>query len=675
MLPFHLPGLRIASAEVPEDYCGPLPSWPLPDDYPVVVDAQGNVVSRYSDPAWVLSLWAGKTLRIAFGDGDNSQGAKLSPGNAGLLRRLASWWLFGPDAVQAASTLAARHTNFKPIFAVCSEEGILASDLSRYPRVIEKVSQRLSRSEGRKMFGQLHDLYTVRDQLGFVILDEPGLRQLSVLLPDHEAEQTAYIPPRIWTYQVLRLRECLDDFLAHQDKIEECYRFCLEAYTTNALGGSPYGLKKQIHHPFEPTIAPGTERHGRRFHGGFRLTAAKFGLDELFERWVGWADQSGIRVFPRYLSLISHVGLAYVLNFSLMRIDEGAKLRVGCHDVERDVLGDDIHTLSCETTKTMDDDDARWIVSPSVEVAIRAMTNVSQMRMQVTRLDPGYKASRDDDERPLLLPRISEPWKSGRKFAGGKRMVARSYSDLIDYEKKLFDEDVLRITESDMALALQMNVNLDPDEFAVGKVWPLSWHQLRRTGACNMLATGLVGEGALQYQLKHLSRAMSRYYGQNYYKPKSSLDDEARGYYLREMYQSIVRDFNEMQGEDFVSPHGEKRKAQIIELISEKDHKALLSSAEKGALSYRETFLGGCAKPGSACPLGGISNISGCAGHGDEPACEWAMVCKTKRPAISQLHSIFEEQLRDAPEASPLQASLRIQLESAERALYVIDNT
>ena len=253
-------------------------------------------------------------------------------------------------------------------------------------------------------------------------------------------------------------------------------------------------------------------------------------------------------------------------------------------------------------------------------------------------------------------------------------MVARSYSDLIGYEKKLFDEDMLRITESDMALALQMNVNLDPDEFAVGKVWPLAWHQLRRTGACNMLATGLVGEGALQYQLKHLARATSRYYGQNYYKLKSSLDDEARGYYLREMYQSIVRDFNAMQSDDYVSPHGEKRKAQIVDLIAEKDHKALLRSAEQGALSYRETFLGGCAKPGPACPLGGISNISGCLGYGNEPACIWALISKAKRPAISQLHSMFEEQLRGAPAGSPVQASLRAQLESAERALHVIDN-
>lgn len=671
----HLPGLRLDTSAGKSDVEGLVPpTWPPHSDYPVVVDAEGNVVSRFSDPTWNLSLWAGRTLRVAFGDGDQKQGAKLSPGNADLLRMVSAWWLYGPEAVRTAQTLAARHVNFKPIFVVCSEEGILASELSRFPRVIEKISGRLHRSEGRKIFAQLHDLYAAREELGFEILDEAGLRQLSALLPGHQTEQTAYIPPRIWSYQVVRLRQCLDDYLAHREKIEACYRFCLEAYKVNARGNSPYTFMKQIHKPFEPSISPGTERDGRRFHGAFRLTAERFGIDELFERWIGWGDAPGIRVLPRYLSLVSYVGLAYILNFSLMRIDEGARMRVGCLDVERDVLGDDIYTISGVTTKTIADDDARWIVSPSAEVAIEAMTSVVELRMEATRLHPEYKGGKKDEESPLLLSRIHEPWKAGAKKVKDERMVARSYSDVIGYEKKLFDPEQLRITQADLTIARQMNLDLDSERYDIGKVWPLSWHQLRRTGACNMLATGLVTEGALQYQLKHASRAMSLYYGQNHYKLKTSLDDDARGYYLREMYQAVVRDFSALQGDDHLSPHGDKRKSQIIEMVSEKDHKALLRSAEQGKISYRETFLGGCTKPGPACPLGGISNITGCMGCGEDPACAWVMLDKTKRPIIARLRSLFQNQLNGAAEDSPLTASIRAQIESAERALYVIDN-
>ena len=63
-----------------------------------------------------------------------------------------------------------------------------------------------------------------------------------------------------------------------------------------------------------------------------------------------------------------------------------------------------------------------------------------------------------------------------------------------------------------------------------------------------MLNTGLVSEASLQYQLKHATRAMSRYYGQNHYKLNGSLDEEARGVYLREMYQTLAGEFQALLG-------------------------------------------------------------------------------------------------------------------------------
>ncbi|UOO89776.1 hypothetical protein LVJ82_01955 [Vitreoscilla massiliensis] len=48
---------------------------------------------------------------------------------------------------------------------------------------------------------------------------------------------------------------------------------------------------------------------------------------------------------------------------------------------------------------------------------------------------------------------------------------------------KLFDGKELTITEADLEMANRMTFGLDPEKFAVGKVWPLAWHQLRRTGA------------------------------------------------------------------------------------------------------------------------------------------------------------------------------------------------
>lgn len=188
-----------------------------------------------------------------------------------------------------------------------------------------------------------------------------------------------------------------------------------------------------------------------------------------------------------------------------------------------------------------------------------------------------------------------------------------------------------------------------------------------------MLSSGLVSEPSLQYQLKHLNRVTTRYYGQNYYKLKSNLDQEAKGYYLKEMYNTVAREFRLLQEDRYVSPHGEKRKAQILSEISDKDHSFLVKAATDGRITYRETFFGGCMKPGAVCPLGGICNVTGCLGHGERKPCEWVVVDRKKRPKIVKLQLIFERQMAAAPQGSALRASLEASMESTNRALHVID--
>tara|TARA_R110002167_G_scaffold6553_8_gene30374 strand:- start:9709 stop:10755 length:1047 start_codon:yes stop_codon:yes gene_type:complete len=330
------------------------------------------------------------------------------------------------------------------------------------------------------------------------------------------------------------------------------------------------------------------------FHGSFPEIAKEYGIFELLDRWVNLTDATGINALPKYLTLISSVGLAYLLNFSLMRVDEGAKLRADCYEVERDPLGDDIHTLKGVTTKTIEDDDARWIVSPSGEIAVKAMKAVAFLRLKAAKKNPHIRLSKDDIENPVLQSLPHEPWSSRapRSQSTKKYKKIRSYRDIWNIWPKFFDANKLTITEADLELANRMTFGLDPEKFAVGKVWPLAWHQLRRTGAVNMLASGLVTEAALQYQLKHDSRVTSQYYGKNYYRLKEPLSGETRGYYLREMYRSMVREFKALQSDQYVSPHGEKRKQQVISEISEKDHNQLLKAAKAGRISYRQTSLG-----------------------------------------------------------------------------------
>lgn len=670
------PGLQIASSLVNEDAPNFRPnSWPIKYDFPVVVDSKENIVSRYSDVRWDFSPWEGSNLKIYFGDGPG-QGHKVSSENANLLRQVMAWWLWGHGAAAKPKTLVFKFKTIKPIFVICSKHNILASELSDHPNIIKKIAISLKVNNDH-IITYLNDLKFISEKLGFTILDDEGMKIFISNLLKTTVTQTAYIPVRIWSYQVGRLKECLDDFMEHREKIEKLHQFCLDAYAKNAGGDLSLAFEGLgANQPFGKFKPKGQSDSNKVFHGKFSEIAEKFEIDELLEKWVRVDHSYGIRTLSSYMSLISVVGLAYILNFSLMRLSEGSKLRTNCLEIEKNHGIEDIYLIRGVTTKTVEDDNALWIVSPTVKIAIDAMTIVANLRVNAAKNNSKNNMSENDINNPLLQTMVFEPWQTSKDcYIRNGYKTMRAYTNVSNVWPKLFDDNEMRITDKDLEMANRLTFNLDPEKYSVGKIWPLSWHQLRRTGAVNMLASGLVSELSLQYQLKHSSLAMTQYYGQNYYKLKGQLSDEARGFYLREMYESIVRDFKSLQDDHYISPHNEKRKEQILTEISEKDHKELIKAAKNGKISYRETFLGGCANLGPPCPLGGISNISSCMGFGDEKPCKSILIDKDKLPIINQLKEVLNNQVMNVDVDTPLYHSIQTQLESAERAIYVINRS
>jgi len=207
------------------------PTWLPPPDWAPILDADGKPQCIYSDSMWPLDVWAGKPLKINFGDGVTN-GRKLDKANADVLRACTAWWLYGPRGCRAPSTLKQKHSLIKGVLATCSQAGIFAGDLMRFPHVIDKVAKSLPRSTFGHALTWLHELFEAREALGFSILDRDGITRLARLAPKHDIEQTPYIPPRIWAYQVKRLRECLDEYLQHKDQVEACFNFCLGACRT-----------------------------------------------------------------------------------------------------------------------------------------------------------------------------------------------------------------------------------------------------------------------------------------------------------------------------------------------------------------------------------------------------------------------------------------------------------
>ena len=595
------------------------PSWPPPKEWVCIEDKDGNVVSIYGDHSWNLTPWHGKTLTFDFGDGPklSARSLVIDPANAELLRRLVVWRGWGPRGAQTANSLRNFAKPIRRIIHICSKNKILASELSRYPAVIDLVAQSLYSSTYDKVVADLERLRDARDFLGFELLDAAGIQRLKAVQPVHNAEQTEYIPPRIWNYVVNRVAECINDFLVHQVQIEACFTFCIRAYKQNSVAEHREKNGATHRNPFKT----GTPRvTGVTYHGSFADTAQRFGIRDALERWSGRIDN--VRALTKYFQTVRYAALVDIAAFTLMRIDEAESIRWNSLRWHDDPVFGNIPLIQAETTKTDPDDSGLWVTSPSVEPAISTLKSIAKMRLACIG-----KWSEQDN--PRLITPTFEPWSSGRHSA--KKLDAKvsllSLAGVVEKTPHLFSLQKLTITEDDFKISKAVCPTLNAELFQVGSPWHLAWHQFRRTGAVNMFASGEISDSSIQLQMKHLTRWQPLYYGRG--NTALHLNDSARVLLVNAQYEAMGRQLAEVHTDRFVSPYGAKHKSKLlasanggnpVNLISEGDAQHYEKAARKHLTNSRLTVLGGCMKNGQ-CDGDCVSSVGDCAGGEGESPC------------------------------------------------------
>lgn len=646
-------------------------AWPPRREWPVSIDRDGNVLSRWGDSIWDLTPIAGTTFKLNFGDGAGCQTERLDNENADLLRLMVTWRMWGPRATRAAGTLQRTFTVIRTIVALCSRNGILASNLMRFPKVLDQIPTVSAPSRYDSTVTELHRLFDARDALGFTVVDLAGLKRLACAAPDHDTVQTPYIPPRIWVYQVDRLRECLSDFIAHQEKIETCFRFCFDAYVTN-YGSVAAALDKDRDSNWSPFTKRSSGSVGAtRYFGPFEETSSHFGLTPLIRKWVRPDSRPiTIRHLSTYFSLVVAAGLAYIANFTLQRKEEVAALRADCLIWEDDEVFGRVPIIRGETTKTDPDSDGRWVASPSVESAVVALSVIAELRMAFDAANPLVEPTDEDKNNPYLFSAPSEPWGSGKVTTYLVRCQQNSMAEIIKSYPNLFDADQLRITQEDLTTARHLTPNLPPDKFAVGLSWPLAWHQYRRTVAVNMFASGLISDSSMQQQMKHCSRLMPLYYGRGY--TRLRLNENVELAIIRAMYDALAKQFVAVASDRFVSPNSlEHKHSAIVNIISVADTKTLSSWARTGRVTFRENRLGGCMKAG-ACDYGGIESIARCAGGDSGKPCSEVIFDREKEPRVRTDLTRVTQEMTLIPRESPRYQALLADRRGMEIYLNVI---
>ena len=652
------------------------PSWPPPKDWVVSEDRDGKILSRWGDPVWDLSPWAGRSEFLNFGDGEsNTRAISLDGGNAYLLRLIATWQMWGPKAARKVASLKARMVTIRRIISFCSQSGINAAELMKFPRVLETLISVIPPSEFNSTIVALHRLWDVREEIGFSLVEPAAIKRLAAASPVHHREQTAYIPPRIWSYQLQRLRACLDDYHDHKKKVEDCFNFCVDAYAMNcgSLENALLLPRQSNELPFRyPKSKNFGKNVGRKYHGPFVHTAERFGIKRLLEKWVeipsGGLD---VRQLSSYLTLVQFAGLAYISNFTLQRVTETASMRADCLVWEVDEKLGRVPIVCGETSKTISDSDARWPTSPSVEVAIAAMDSIARLRMRCAAANSRVSPTAADQSNPYLIDRASEPWCGNKARPYSLRGHIAAYAIVDRDNPRLFDSEHLRITDEDLRIARMLTPNLSAGKgFVVGQVWPLAWHQLRRTGAVNMFASGLLSDSSIQFQMKHASRLMPLYYGSGY--TKLQLNEEVERTIISAMYEVMAHNIQSATRNRFVSPHGPDRKdTVIINLIGDKDAKSLAEAAKRGKVSFREIRLGACTKRG-ACPYGGIESVARCAGGDGNSPCADALFDRTKAHQFQKELEMIDLEISNASQDSPQKLALLAERKALENFLNVV---
>lgn len=656
------------------------PSWPPPKDWACIEDREGNVISRYGDHVWNFAPWDGKTKHFSFGDGPKirARSPVIDPVNAELLRQLVVWKGWGPGAAPGCKTLVSGFAmHIRKIIKVCSDNHILGSDLWRYPAVIDKVAQVLAPSSYDNVVAELERLRDARDFLGFELLDAAGIRRLKAAQPVHDNEQTEYIPPRIWSYLVNRVAECINDYCVYQEKIEACFAFCVRAYERN--GAVEYRAKagKGHRNPFRVALHGATgKRNGITYHGPFSDTARRFGIKNLLERWSGQIEGArGIAGFTNYLQIVRYAALVDIVAFTLMRIDEATSVRSNCLLWHDDPVYGRIPLIQSETTKTDPDDCALWITSPSVEPAIRALQSIAYMRFSCV-------GRSSESGNPSLITPALEPWTGGVKSAKqlGVKPHLSPLSEVVRVNSLLFDLQQLTVTEEDFKVAKAVCPTLNAEKFQVGKPWPLAWHQFRRTGAVNMFASGEISDSSIQLQMKHLTRWQPLYYGRG--NTSLHLNDGARVLLVNAQYEAMGRQLAEVHTDRFVSPYGDEHKTRLlspanggepVKLISDGDAKHYEKAARNHQINFRLTTLGGCMKNGQ-CDGDCVSSIGDCAGGDGKAACINVLLDRTRAVANrTRLEGIIK-QLENTPLNTPRYRFLEQEKRGLENYFVYIRN-
>lgn len=574
-------------------YYDPHSAEPPPDDFVLVRDEQGNVVSRYGDDVIDMRSYSadvsGSMAQIAvaeqilledrseirwlwfinyiFAEGLNNN--SLSP--SGL--RLRFYEVLRPLSRYARELNISSRT-------VLEDEKRLAAFLHRHQGA-EKFCE-----QGAATFALYHQLGP--SICGFTIA---WTKRLKAFLTERMAffyarrQQHPVIPPYRYHAIWQQAWSIVSEFESHKRGLER-----LIAYLVRAPSRSD---DRRSQSERDRALAEFIDEHGLR----------------------PLADEHGWRMCDRrliqgYLSSVQLVCKDLLHFYSGMRDNEVSGLYFHCLETDTRnkrrrarLLGNTSKYLG---TKQV----VKWATSIEVERVVAVLQTIARPIARILDVSLAKRLPKGERPCPLFLSlgyinnrgncRVKHPHGKVRKM--GREPI---------HANPLYDASQFVITDEDLSFLEKIDPSRDwralDSDFAVGKVFPYSYHQFRRSLAVYAAQSGLVSIGSLQTQLKHLLREVSYYYANGAENARGVFDASDKNHMAQQYAQDKpTADFTAYVLDILFNPErliGINGK--VIERTSkantpEKQQQVLANRKDtihrfkKGQMAYKETPLGGC---------------------------------------------------------------------------------
>jgi integrase len=619
--------------------------YPPKDDFVMSIDADESVISFYGNDTWdFISFGSPKLMPFEEYDFENKK----------LFKQMMFYIIYSHLFPGKYNSLRGWFQSLQPIFRKCTELKIKASDLSRYPKVIEEIA-RLKASISPSTFTDdvyyFDQLFKLRSEIGFTLLNDNSISLYKTFDPEYEAGQTPYIPSQIWTKFIQHLDIVFDDFEANQDKLESLYDYLVSTTITNQINGFKHPS------PFDNNRCADKIKYGRTFEDYLN----DHGLFDLFEKYAGRRGGTVGFETSQFNYVINNTMVScylYILFYSLMRKKEALSLRTDCLKTEIDERLGNFYLLAGETTKTDPDSDDRWVINKRVARAVTIAKTLIDWKLR--HIDP-------PEQTPFLFQRVDAWTKAVRS---NKVRDFDKCDHLIEHGYKFFNKNQFVITQQDYDEALALTPKLArQDWFKVGNIWQFSFHQFRRTLAVHF-ALNKISPSSTQLQMKHSTREQQFHYQNN--AGKLRLNHLAEQEVVNEYYAEMARNIASVVHGDAILPHKQSPvKQDVVCFVEEGEMKKLLKAQKNGAVGYRKNLLGGCMKQGT-CEYGGFDSITHCAGGTGGNMCSDLIIDGSREQEFEDDKAYYEEQMDEVLEDSPRYGAFKAEVRGYEKVLDVI---